>query len=373
MGKIGIQIIAGQLGLGGAERQIYYLARGLDRQRFEVRVFNLSDGGGYYWARRIAEMDIAVVEISSQNRLKRLWDITQMIREWRPHIIHAFPYHVNGYAVLAGSLNSIPAVGSIRNLPNERHLNRVPRIWRQLCLFGVTKLVCNSCSAQEMLSEKFPTLDAPVVIRNGVSVPPEKEIVRLRTAALEEVGLADDRLTVGYVGRLSYQKNVPILLESISKLLLDLTTLELIIVGDGPLRGELERQVSRLGLRDTVRFIGARPLAEEVMPAFDVLCLPSHFEGMPNVLMEAGAAGIPVVASEVGDVPKIVEHERTGLLFDPGDVTQMTTYLKTLLTNKELRNQMGKAARKRMHLEFSIRKMVEAYEQLYEHLSATNG
>jgi glycosyltransferase involved in cell wall biosynthesis len=167
------------------------------------------------------------------------------------------------------------------------------------------------------------------------------------------------------IGRLDKNKNIEVLLRAIRLVANHNNHFYLIVIGNGPERGFLEAEGVRLRLESTVKFVGPIPNASAFLPAFDILCLISLKEGMPNAVMEASAAALPVIASCVGGVPALVNDEITGYLVDPGDVSQIASRILSLLNDPDLRFQMGKAGIEKMQREFSIDDMVFRFNEFY--------
>ena len=144
----------------------------------------------------------------------------------------------------------------------------------------------------------------------------------------------------------------------------------LVVVGDGPLRPALEARAQELGLNGSVRFLGAVPQAARLIPHFDVFVLSSVWEGMSNSLLEAMAAGRPVVATRVGGNPEVVVDGETGLLVPPRDARALADATVRLLRDRELARRFGDAGRRRVESQFTLERMVHRMEDLYDDLLA---
>lgn len=144
----------------------------------------------------------------------------------------------------------------------------------------------------------------------------------------------------------------------------------LVMVGDGPLRPTLEARARDLGLNGAVRFLGAVPRAASFLPHFDVFVLSSVWEGMSNSLLEAMAAGRPVVATRVGGNPEVVVDGETGLLVPPRDPRALADAVLRLLGDPALAGRLGEAARRRVESQFTLEQMVSRMQELYDQLLA---
>lgn len=159
-----------------------------------------------------------------------------------------------------------------------------------------------------------------------------------------------------FVGRLAAVKGVPVLLEALTELRKTHPDLRLTLIGDGPDRTKLEHQAKALGLTDLVSFVGYKSQSEvaEALAATDIFVLPSFAEGVPVVLMEALAAQVPVVTTQIAGVPELVEHGTSGQLVPPGDRDALTQALNALLSDPDLRRQMGAAGRAKVMADYTI-------------------
>lgn len=331
-----------------------------------IKVATLNPQAGDYWEERLRDDGIEVRPIPRGNVLTRSRHIRRAIQG--ADVVHSFHFFANGYLPLTNRVPRRPSVGGLRFGPKSR-IDEIPsRLWRGLCLRGCDVLVCNSLAAARMLHENYGRLPPVEVIYNGVPYFSDQEISDMKVAGKHRLQEADENVLIGFVGRLDENKNVSLLLRALARLYPRFSDFRLIIVGDGFLRGRLVEETFALGLQSRVRFLGAQTGVESLIAAFDVLCLPSRSEGMPNVLMEAGALGTPVVATNVGGVPEIVSDEETGLLALPNDEAGLAQQLYRCLTSLDLRTRLGRAGRERMQRAFSMPEMLNAYTRLYERL-----
>jgi len=172
------------------------------------------------------------------------------------------------------------------------------------------------------------------------------------------------------VGRLTEQKGHTYLLDAFAQVMRVLPAARLLVIGDGELRPTLERRATRLGLHGSVIFTGRREDVPRLMMALDVLALPSLWEGFGLVLLEAMAAGKPIVASRVSAIPEIVADGETGLLVPPRDVKALAQALLALLHDPQRATEMGRRGRLRLEQEFTVERMVSQTEAAYEKVRA---
>ena len=170
---------------------------------------------------------------------------------------------------------------------------------------------------------------------------------------------------VGVVARMTPEKGLFHFIDAAKAMLTDLPGTRFLLVGDGPLRQELEKRVRELGIATQVIFAGSRSNMPEVYRTMDVFVLPSLNEGLPMALLEAMAASVPVVATEVGEIPKLIRPSREGLLIPPGDSKALAMAMAQLLHNLELSAIMASKAFTRVSELYSSKRMGEQYLELY--------
>jgi glycosyltransferase involved in cell wall biosynthesis len=208
-----------------------------------------------------------------------------------------------------------------------------------------------------------------VTIPNGVD-PIRIRPVRSRDETRASLGISSEATLILSVGALSAEKNPLGTLDVAAEVMERVPLAAFVAVGEGPLRGELERRVDRLQLAERARILGRRSDVGDLLHASDVLLLASHTEGMPACLIEAGMARLPVAAYAVGGIPEVVEHGRTGLLVAPGHAHDLASALERLVGDATVRSQMGEAAFIRCRGRFGIDVVADAYSRLYELLMA---
>jgi glycosyltransferase involved in cell wall biosynthesis len=209
------------------------------------------------------------------------------------------------------------------------------------------------------------------VIHSGVDLQRFSKGAKQRTRKQKELGIPSESLVVGYVGWLIPIKGVTYLVSAMAKVAERYPKSLLVLIGKGDDKGEeeikLKEQVERAGLVDNVRFLGWRADVDQIMGCFDIFVLPSLNEGMGRVLVEAMAAGLPIVASRVGGIPDLVKDGKNGLLVPPADVSALKNVISALLEDKEKRKRMGEVGTK-ICRQYSTNAMVEQIDDLYMEL-----
>jgi glycosyltransferase involved in cell wall biosynthesis len=300
-----------------------------------------------------SKLDIRVIA-----RLRRLLDAES------PDILHTFLFHANivGRAAALLALDRPAVIAGVRVAERRRR-----HLWIEGWTSGlVDKFVAVSAGVRSLMirSAGIPS-DKVITIPNGVDrndIPQDPADIRA------ELKLPSGCPVVVTVGRLTRQKGQSFLIEAAGRVLRARPDVQFVIIGDGPLARSLKRQAERLGIAASVHFLGWRKDAWPVMAGADVFVLPSLWEGMPNALLEAMAAGVPVVGTYVAGTSEVVENDKTGLLVSPGDARVLAQAISGLLMNPERARDLGQAGRERVLRGYTVDKMVLAHEELYERL-----
>jgi glycosyltransferase involved in cell wall biosynthesis len=362
--RIGVAYIAGHLGLGGAEQQLYCLLSGIDRCRFRPMVISLGPEADEYWKLPIDRLDVPVYHISRfLGRLARIFRIARLLRSAGTQIVHGWVLHTNPYSALSGRLAAVPVrLGSLRG-----GYDRIPKekLVRWTSYRGLDVLITNSEAAADAMQQSRLTGVGIRVVHNGIYTPDEVTD-DMRKRLKTELGFSSSNLVIGSIGRIDGNKNHAMLLRVFARLTEKWNNLRLIIIGDGPMDHQLALEAKRLGLSEKISLPGKIPQAAQYLPAMDVCCLTSYKEGLSNLIMEASAAGLPVVSTTCGGTPELIEQGVTGYMVLPDDDLSMESHLDQLLANPEQRCLMGANGRRKMRSEFSAERMVARMAQVYE-------
>jgi glycosyltransferase involved in cell wall biosynthesis len=360
--------VIGQLGIGGAEKQLYYLVRGLDRRRFHPLVVSLSAGG--YWANALRDEGVEVIELERKKNVEiaRLLRVIGTIRRFRPVIVHTYLSSANSYGRIAAVLCGVPIlIASERSyfLPASRFIRFMDS---ELSRF-TSVIICNTTANVRFLRENHRLHSEIMTIYNGIQALPANGANR--DALRGEFGFASGDLVVGTIGNLTPPKNHHFLLRVAQRLLERpefAERLRFIIIGGGVLEKELRALAAELGIASRVTFAGQRENAVEYLRAFDAFIMTSHYEGLSNAIMEAMLYELPCVVTDVGGNCELVTEGETGYVVDAGDRTTFADRVATQLADPALRRAMGARGAKRILNEFSLGRMVGETEEKYEEL-----
>ncbi len=358
-----VMIVTSQLTTGGLEEVILTYARLLDRSRFSVAVVCLEAGRAFEELQTIP--DIMAIHIAARSRIKRFLALWKVARSYRPHIVHN---HACWYGLLIGTLVGARRVETIHNL--YHWFTRNERFRYGMYLRAANAIIAVSEAVRKFTREFFPFVpDERVrVIHNGIRTERfarPADSGRLRA----ELGIRENEVVVGFVGRLTEQKGLIYLLEASAMLCREGLPLRLVVVGEGELGDQLKSRAHALGLDDAV-FTGYRRDIPDLLALFNVFVLPSLWEGLPVVVGEAMAAACPVIATRVSGTAEIMVDGVTGYLVDPKDPGQLGAKLALLARDASLRSLLGANARARVREHFRADAMVRQSEALYEELMA---
>lgn len=304
------------------------------------------------------------------------WDIrvigrlTQVVREVRPNLIHSFLFHANFAARRAARKAGFPKeklICEIQTVEVERSWHLWVDRWTHR---GCRCVVGNSPSVVDHLhvQARIPR-DRLRLIRGGIDPTAYENAEAVDRPSL---GLPMDARIVLWVGRLDPVKGLDVLIDAFGGVARR-SSAHLLLVGDGAMRGELERQIARAGLTGRVQLLGMRRDVPALLKAADAFVFPSRTEGWPNALLEAMASARPIVTTDVPGCRDLIEHERTGLLVPYCDTRALADAIERLLQDREAAAGWGAAAREEVTRRWHFRTMMDGYESLYREILTATG
>lgn len=369
---------------GGAQNYVASLARAAKSQNMAVNVAigELGDNwlgqeiealGGKIWPQ-----DHLVRPISPLNDLLAIFELAQLYQKIKPNIIHLNSSKAGVLGALAGIVYNAKAKnckiiytahGWVFNEPMS-----LVKKWLYLTLEKLTakfkhKIICVSEYDRDVaLANKIAPAEKLITIHNGIDTPNVKFLDKI--AARQELfgnnHSQSNEVIIGCIANFYPTKGLNYLIETTKILVEQQQKIKVIIIGDGELRSELEKQIVENNVQSVITLVGKKNNAKKYLPAFDIAVMSSVKEGFPYYLLEAMTSSLPIVATKVGGVPEIIEDNKTGLLAESKNPSDLADKIQTLIDNPGLRQNFGQAGYERVKQEFSLEKMTRKTFETYK-------
>jgi len=360
-------LITTGLAYGGAETQVVHIAIRLRGRGWEVCVVSVMPPKAY-----VEELETAGISVFSLDIKRKSPDpcpilrLARLIRKWQPDIVHSHMVHANLLARLVRPFAPVPVlICTAHSIDEGGRLREI--------LYRLTDPFCDvTTQVSQAGLERYVRVGAVPrhkirYIPNGVDTerfkPSQEDRFRVRKE------LEVDGFVWLAVGRFEPPKDYPTMLHAFARVVHNNPNAMLLIAGDGPLRKDMETMAQEFGIKEQVKFLGIRRDIPQLMNAADAYVMSSSWEGMPMVLLEASATGLPIVATDVGGNREIVLEGKTGFLAPPGNPEALALAMVRLMDlPEEKRLEMGRKAREHVAEHFSLEKVVDLWEALYEEL-----
>ncbi len=361
---------------GGPEKTILRSPRGLQPYGYRgvcVYLHPPGDAGFLELRQKAALLDAPLVGIPDRGP----WDFRvlgagyRVCRRLRPAIWQGHDYKTNFLGLLVSRVWPVRLVSMVHGWTVEgrriRLYYRLDRLWLRF----YERVICVSEDLRAECIRWGVRPERSVVIENAVDLseyqrrlPPEE--------AKRRLGLEPSALVVGNVGRLSPEKGLAKLIEAIAQLHQEAVPVELLLVGDGPQRQQLHHLANQRGITDRVHLVGYQTDPRPWYEAMDLFVSNSIREGLPNVLLEAMALEVPVLATRIAGVTRLIEPEQNGLLIEPGDQAGLTAAMRRMLADPELRGRLALAGRKTVETRYSFQARMAKVAAVYDELLSRN-
>jgi glycosyltransferase involved in cell wall biosynthesis len=365
LGRIPIAVVMTSFEPGGTERQMIEMVRRLDPNRWAVHIACFHARGT--WFGRATERAASVAEFPVRSfrnpaTMRHAWAFARWCRARRIAVVHTTELYANIFGLPAAALARVPV-----RIANRREINpdKTPaQIAMQRTAYAFAhRIVANSRAAANRLELERVPRRKTTVIPNGLDLgsfhTPPRPKSRLRNVIV--------------VANLRPEKGHDVLIDAAANILLRVPDARFDFVGDGPGRDSLLERVRALGIERAFTFHGHRDDIPDCLAAADIFVLPSRSEAFPNAVLEAMAAGLPIVASAVGGIAELIADNRTGLLVPPDDPASLCARLSLLMTDSSLGSRIGDAARAEARAHYSFDRMVTAFDRLYVNELARRG
>jgi glycosyltransferase involved in cell wall biosynthesis len=361
------------LATGGTQRHLQQVLALLDRRRFEAQVFTLRPGGEVERDLRAAGVAVSSLDVpgrlTTPGTLRALLRTARRLRSERVDVVHGYQWRPSLVGALVGRLAGVPLL-----LASKRSLTGADRgagrAWRRIARQVDTVLV--NADALRREGETQGMRCRWTLLQNGIDVDAFR-VGGPTAAAKTALGFDAERPVVGTVGRLETRKGQDILLAAAERLRSRRPAPQILIVGDGPTADELRGLAAALCLTNDVRFTGTLDDVRPALAAMDLFVLPSREEGMSNALMEAMAAGRPIVATDVGGNGEVLDGGRLGVLVPSADAITLADAVGELLDDPRRASALGAAARDFVSERWGARAMVAQLEAFYDRRLAAHG
>ena len=362
--KVLLSIRQGQV--GGGESHVLELVRGFDKSLVEPVVLSFTDGE---MIDRLQAMNTPVHVIPTTTPFDvRVWGkVKQFLRDTAPDIVHAHGTRAASNLFWSTRALNLPLLYTIHGWSFHKTQPKTTYYTRLYTEKFITRLATrNICvsNSNENDGKKLFGLRNSVVIHNGVDLA-KFDPTRTYSDVRQELGIRPDEILIGYISRITYQKNPLNFIRAIALLKKTVPNFKVLMVGDGDMKDEALTLATELNLQDTIIFIKFRSDVPAILKALDIFCLPSWWEGFSIGLLEAMAMNTCVACSSVDGNKEIVSDKSTGYFIQPEDPKQMANTLAYLCQHPDARAQAAEKGQRLVREEFSATKMIRRVEDLY--------
>jgi len=353
-----VAIVIPSLVVGGAENMVAQLASAIDKTRFNVQLLVMSERKGTPIDKKVQDENVKVIYFQKPQGFS-FWTLLKVYKHlnyFRPDIIHT-NLSACSYVIPWALINGVKIIHTIHNIPCKEAIPKILKVLLRL-LYKLKKVVPVAISdiiANETIS--YYNLKSAEV--ETIYNPVDLSLYDVESKNSKE----DEYVKFVNVARFTKVKNQATLVEAISIISKKYKNIKMLLIGDGELRAEVEAMVDNYNLKDVITFTGNISNVYEKLKQSDIFVLSSHYEGLPLSILEAMAAGLPIIATNVGGVPDVVTDN--GILVEDNNLSQLVEAMVKLIENKELRLRMGEASRKNV-MRFDIKEIANQYQKLYE-------
>jgi L-malate glycosyltransferase len=353
-------------GMGGSERVVYDLARKLDRTAFKVIIIGFSDGP----IRRLyEEMGVPIFALSKKKKSKLglVRDIRRILIQEQVDLVN--PHHFGPflYASLARAGLGTKMIYTEHSQWQLEELTLVEKAINRILLAKADAIIAISGQIRDYYLKKLFLKPQKVhLISNGIDLEfiAGGDGIGLRRS----FGIKQQERVIGIVANLRPEKNHRLLLSAFSQMTKERDGIRLLIVGADCMEGEVQRFAGQTGVGDKILFLGRRDDIRDLLSIIDVFCLPSIHEGLPLTILEAMAAGVPVVGSDVMGINEVITHGSNGLLFPAGNEEKLAETLTQIITDESMRDRLSSVGRDFVGHNYALNDKVNQYERLFSWL-----
>ena len=378
--RISILCLTSGLEVGGAEMMLYKFLSRMDRTRFTAHVISMIDLDLGPMTPKIKALGVPLRSLGMRRGVPNPMGIVKLVRwlrQTRPDVIQTWMYHADLIGGVAAKLaGGIPVAWNIRHTDLNAHGSRqltihTMRVCAKLSKWLPVRIVCCSEASRQVHVALGYAAEKMLVIPNGLDLTAFKPDSAARESVRKELGISDDALIIGMVGRFDPQKDHRNFIKSAGLLRRRGVNAHFLLCGDDVTcdNSQLAGWIQEENVRERFHLLGRRDDIARLTAAFDIACTSSSYgEGFPNVIGEAMSCEVPCVVTDVGDSALIVGE--TGRVVGPGDPQALSQALGEMVAlGREGRNHLGSVARRRVQQHFNLPDIVERYQNLYQSLA----
>ncbi|MCB9746954.1 MAG: glycosyltransferase [Candidatus Omnitrophica bacterium] len=362
-----IQVVS-SLDFGGLEKMVIQLTERLNQTGSECSIVCLEKEGGLVNEALRKNIQVDVFSKKDGFDMDLIWNLKKYFQREEADIVHTHNFAPLIYASTAAKLAGVPCM----NTRHGRADKKAP--WIFWALNKKIAAVSNDAKEQLLKNNRIKSEKVKVVY-NGIDIqsmradlqPNEKAQLR------QSLGIKADSFVIGNIGRLVREKDQATLLKAFRKISQRTKNVELLIVGDGPLKSNLLKLAKELDIQGSVKFAGFREDIAQMLQIMDVFVLSSIMEGISLTVLEAMAAGLPVVATKVGGNPEIISEGKTGFLVPLGYPERIESAVKRIMADPRLGRSLGEAGRLRVQENSQLEHMVSVYREIYDEIKSEKG
>jgi len=369
-----VMFLSTSMGMGGADKQLLSAAQLMHAQGHDVCIVSLTELGPMGLEAR--SQGIRTESLDMRRGVpdpRGLIRLIRLVRAWKPDVLHSHMVHANLMARAVRLFARVPViVSTIHNIYEGGPL------W--MAAYRVSNglvdhmTIISEAAADRFVKEGIVPRELLTCVPNGVDTERFRQVAPGTREALRSSIGVDDRFVWLAVGRFEIAKDYPNMLHAFAQVCQRDSNAVLLLVGHGSLQQETESLAQSLGLGDRIRFLGVRSDVPEVMAAADGYVMSSAWEGMPIALLEAGAAGLPIVATRVGGNHEVVRDGESGFLVPPRDAAALGQAMLRLMEQApERRRDMGERGREHVRVHYGLGRVVERWQDLYRQVSVRKG
>jgi glycosyltransferase involved in cell wall biosynthesis len=347
----------------GGEQQTLYLARGQNDRGLPVTVACQPDSPMAHHAGK-SGLDVVQIRMRGEADVAAAYKLARLIRKREFDVVHMHTSHAHTIGCLASAL----ARRGVRVVTRRVDFRPIKNVFSNFKYrWGVHKYVAISNAIKQVMTDDGIAADRIAVVHSGIDIS-RFDSVRARPELRSEFQPDSSQPVIGNVAHMADHKGQRYLIEAVPDVLREFPAAKFVIVGDGELRSDLEARAARLGIEDSVVFAGFRNDVPEILRVFDVFVMSSYLEGLCTSIMDAMATGIPVVASDAGGIPEIVQNEVNGLLVPARKPSTLAEAILRMLNNPKEAAKFARAGRRTVEEKFTVDTMVEGNIPVYDEL-----